>query len=164
MNKLTSALLFCAISLTSIHAQQSLNASGSIAIGTNGTAAYSIGQLVTEIVPGIEGSVATGVQQAYEISEIIEGPDYNRVAFEGITLTVSATLSPTTDYLQLNVLGLNISNVSFQLYSVQGKLLKSQPITQAHTQIDMRPLMPLVYFVKVKQGNAFVKTFKVVRN
>ena len=51
-------------------AQESVNAYGGDAKGSGGTVAYSVGQIVYTTHTGATGSVAQGVQQAYEISVV----------------------------------------------------------------------------------------------
>ena len=60
------AFLLCVV--FSIKAQQSIITSGGEATGTNGSASYSIGQLITTTTTNGTGSVSAGVQQAFEIS------------------------------------------------------------------------------------------------
>ena len=60
---LTAGLLWAGIA----QAQESANASGGVATGSGGTVAYSIGQVAYTTNTGSNGSVAQGVQHAYEI-------------------------------------------------------------------------------------------------
>ena len=67
---------------------------------------------------GAKGSVAQGVQQPFEIS-VITGLE----EAQGINLSVRAYPNPTTDYLTLSISEFDISNLLYQLYDMQGKLL-----------------------------------------
>ena len=89
-------LLLLGLALTTLYAQQTLNATGSTATGTGGSATYSVGQVAYETNTSAEGSVAQGVQHAYEIFEINEGPVQFRDIYKGISISVSAKLSPNT--------------------------------------------------------------------
>ncbi len=140
-------------------AQESVNASGGDATGSGGTVTYSVGQVVYTTNTGTSGSVAQGVQQPYEIS-VVTGIEEAK----DINLTVTAYPNPTTDYLTLSIGEFDISNVSYQLYDMNGKLLQSEKVTGNQTSIVMSNLVPANYFVKVIQGNKEVKIFKIIKN
>ena len=140
-------------------AQESTNASGGDATGSGGTVAYSVGQVVYTNNTGTNGSVAQGVQQAFEIS-VVTGLEEAK----GINFLVIAYPNPTTDYLTLRIDEFEISNLSYQLYDINGKLLQNEKITSDQTSIVMSNLVPSSYFVKVIQGNKEVKTFKIIKN
>ena len=154
-----SAVLLLGLGLTGLQAQESVNATGGNANGSGGSVSYSVGQVAYQTHTGTNGSVAQGVQQAYEISVI--------TAIEqakGISLLVTAYPNPTTDYLTLEVKDFELSTLSFQLYDMNGKLLQSEKITGNQTSIVTSNLLPASYFVKVIQGNKEVKTFKIIKN
>ena len=140
-------------------AQESTNASGGDATGSGGTVAYSVGQLAYTTNTGTNGSVAQGVQQAFEIS-VVTGLEEAK----GINLSVSAYPNPTTDYLTLEVKDVELLNLHFQMYDMNGKLLQNEKITGNQTSIVMSNLVPATYFVKVIQGNKEFKTFKIIKN
>ena len=154
-----SALLFLGLGLTGLQAQTSVNATGGNASGSGGSASYSVGQVVYTTHTGTSGSVAEGVQQPYEIS-VVTGLE----EAQSINLSVTAYPNPTTDYLTLRIDEFEISNLSFQLYDMNGKLLQNAKITGNQTSIAMGNLVPANYFVKVIQGNKEVKTFKIIKN
>ena len=154
-----SAILLLGLGLTGLQAQTSVNATGGNASGSGGSASYSVGQVVYTTNTGTNGSVAQGVQQPFEIS-VVTGIEEAK----GINLSVSAYPNPTTDYLTLSIGEFDISNLSYQLYDMNGKLLQNEKITGNQTSIAMGNLVPANYFVKVIQGNKEVKTFKIIKN
>ena len=159
-----SAVLLLGLGLTELQAQESVNATGGDASGSGGSASYSVGQVVYTTNTGTNGSVAQGVQQPFEIS-VVNAIEESK----GINLSVSAYPNPTTDYLTLEVdnsvkTNHDLSQLSYQLYDMSGKLLQSKKITGNQTSIVMSNLVPATYFVKVIQGNKEVKTFKVIKN
>ena len=154
-----SAVLLLGLGLTGLQAQTSINATGSNASGSGGSVSYSVGQVVYTTHTGTSGSVAEGVQQPYEIS-VVTGLE----EAQSINLSVTAYPNPTTDYLTLRIDEFEISNLSFQLYDMNGKLLQNEKITGNQTSIVMSNLLPATYFVKVIQGNKEVKTFKIIKN
>jgi hypothetical protein len=153
-----SAVLLLGLGLTGLQAQESVNATGGNASGSGGSASYSVGQVVYTTNTGTNGSVVQGVQQPYEIS-VVTGLEEAK----GIHLSVTAYPNPTTDYLTLEVKDFELSNLNFQLYDMNGKLLQSEKITGNQTSIVMSSLVPATYFVKVIQGNKEVKTFKIIK-
>jgi len=156
--------LLLGITLTSLNAQHIMNATGATATGNGGSVTYSVGQVAIENSSGADGSVARGVQHAYEIFEVSEDPTQYRENYKGIALSVSAKFSPNADMLMLQVPNIGSLKLTFQLFSLQGKVLTSQDITQPQTIIDMSQMAPASYFAKVMQGSVAVKTFKIIKN
>ena len=154
-----STVLLLGLGLTGLQAQESVNATGGNALGDGGSVSYSVGQVVYTTNTGTNGSVAQGVQQPYEISVVTAIEDA-----KGINLSVSAYPNPTTDYLTLSIDAFNISNLSYQLYDMNGKVLQSKKITGNQTNIAMSSLVPSIYFVRVITGNQSVKVFKIIKN
>ena len=154
-----SAVLLLGLGLTGLQAQESVNATGGDALGSGGSASYSVGQVVYTTNTGTNGSVAQGVQQPFEIS-VVTGIEEAK----GINLSVSAYPNPTTDYLTLSISEFEISNLTYQLYDISGKLLQSEKITGNQTNIVMSNLVPANYFVKVIAGNQLIKDFKIIKN
>ena len=154
-----ATLLTFAFSLSTVTAQESINATGGDASGSGGSASYSVGQVVYQTQTGTNGSVTEGVQQPYEIL-IVTGIE----EAEGIYLSVSAYPNPTTDYLQLKVESEKLKDLSYQLYDMNGKLLQSEKITGNQTSIVMSNLVSATYFLKVISGSKSVKEFKIIKN
>ncbi len=154
-----SAVLLLGLGLTGLQAQTSVNATDGDVSGSGGSVSYSVGQVVYTTHTGTSGSVAEGVQQPYEIS-VVTGLEETK----GINLSVSAYPNPTTDYLTLEVKDVELLNLHFQMYDMNGKLLQNEKITGNQTSIVMSNLVPATYFVKVIQGNKEFKTFKIIKN
>ena len=154
-----STVLLLGLGLTGLQAQESISTTGGNASGSGGSVSYSVGQVVYTTHTGTSGSVAEGVQQPYEIS-VVTGLE----EAQSINLSVTAYPNPTTDYLTLRIDEFEISNLSFQLYDMNGKLLQNEKITGNQTSIVMSNLLPATYFVKVIRGNKEVKTFKIIKN
>lgn len=152
------AVFLLGLGLTGLQAQESSNATGGNATGSGGSASYSVGQIAYTTNTGSTGSVAQGVQHAFEIYALgIED-------IEGINISIVAYPNPTTDYLTLEIKDLDLSSVTLQLFDIQGRLLQDQKITANHTRIDMDNLPVATYFVKVSQGERELKSFKIIKN
>lgn len=141
------------------YGQSSSNAGGGETTGSGGSASFSVGQVVYKTHTGTNGSIAKGVQQPYEIS-VISGLEEAK----GIRISITAYPNPASDYLTLKVKDFELTNLSFQLYNIDGKLLQSQKITANQTRVVLRNLVPASYFVKVLQGNKELKSFKILKN
>jgi len=154
--KLSAVLMLC-LGLTSIQAQEALLATGGEASGDGGSVSYSVGQAVFTINTGTNGSLSPGVQQPYEIS-IITGLEASN-----INLKVVAYPNPTTDFLTLEIEDLKLSTLYFELYDIQGKLLRTNTLTSNSTIILMKGLPSSSYFLKVTDSQKLVKTFKIIK-
>ncbi len=139
-------------------AQEAIPASGGEASGTGGSASYTVGQTFYHTNTGINGSVSEGVQQPFEISILTEIES----AVE-ISLNILVYPNPTSDFLILNVEESDFSDLSFQLFDTQGRVLQSQIIEDSETNISMENLLPANYFVKILQNNTEIKVFKIIK-
>ena len=70
--------------------------------------------------------------------------------------------NPTKDYLNLIVE--NIENgLFYQLFDIDGKMLKTEKINSTVTQIEMIDLRPSSYFIRVTKLDQVVKAFKIIK-
>ena len=150
-----SVLLAMLLVSFGLRAQVSMNAAGGNAAGDGGSVSYSVGQMVFSANAGANGSVTQGVQQPYEISVL-------SVSENAENINLSVYPNPSTDYLCLTTSD-EISDLSYQLFDMSGRLLKSGKVVANQTSIDMQDLVPATYFVKVNQGNKTVKSFKIIK-
>ena len=132
-------------------------ASGGEATGT-GSSSYSVGQVVYTYVSSSNETVSQGVQQPYEISTTL---DIDEMA---ILLEVSVFPNPTSDFIILKIEEKDISKVNYQLYNINGKLLKSEQVENQTTNINMTSYPVATYIVKVLSDNKIVKSFKIIKN
>lgn len=147
------------VQTTGLQAQEAIPASGSIASGSGGSVSYTIGQVFFNTGTGINGSVAEGVQQPYEISVMVGIEEA-----DGINLTCRAFPNPVTDLLILEVEFLDNEKYFFQLYDMWGRLLVNKNLTDIRTTIPMQDLPPTTYFLNVTVNQKVVKTFKIIKN
>lgn len=151
-------LLALSLCLSIANAQQAIPASGGEAESSGGSISYSIGQLFWHTHEANNGSVAEGVQQPFEIS-VVTAVDET----EGIQLKTMAYPNPAADFLTLEVKTLDTACFQYQLFDINGKLLRNEKIKGYYTKIDMSSLMSGIYFLKVIQGNQSFKTFKIIK-
>lgn len=155
-NKTITSVAFVLLGLGGLHAQESPTAAGGEAVGTGGTASYSVGQTVYTTATGTNGSVVQGVQQPYEISTTV---GINETT---INLELSVYPNPTTNYLTLKVD--KTEGLTFQLYDLQGSVITNKKVNTATTTVAMENLPAATYFLNVVKNNQIVKTFKIIKN
>ncbi len=156
---LLSTVLLIEPGIIGLQAQESVNTIGGNASGSEGSVSYSVGQVVYQTHTGTNGSTAQGVQQPFEISAITGVEEA-----KGINLMVSAYPNPTADYITLKIEGFEISDLSFQLYEINGKHLEIKKIEGEETSIIMNNLAPGTYFLKVIHEHKEIKAFKIIKN
>jgi hypothetical protein len=147
-----------AFSFNTLEAQESLNSTGGNTSGDGGSTSYSIGQITYQTHTGTSNTVTQGVQQPYEISIVTEIGNA-----KGINLSFSAYPNPTTDFLTLEVKDFELSNLHFQLFDMNGKLLQTKKMTDKETQIDMSSYANSSYFIRIIKNNQLIKTFKIIK-
>jgi hypothetical protein len=149
-----SACMLCAV--LTIQAQDAIPVSGGEATGSGGTVSYSVGQLVYTTNIG-SGTVSQGVQQTIEFV-VLSNPEL-------IALTLSAVTypNPTTDYIVLSLTNAILTDLSYTMFDLQGRLVTKAKVEQEATQIAMKNLAIGVYILKVSRHNQALKTFKIIK-
>lgn len=146
-----------AIGLINIYSQENINSTGGKATGANGTVSYSVGQTVYNSSSSEQGTVSEGVQQPYEIF-VTTGIEWST-----INLELEVYPNPTADFLNLKF-DQEEYEYSYQLFNVDGKILKSKRINSKVTQIEMLDLEPSTYFLRIIEKDQIVKSFKIIKN
>ena len=158
---INNSLFFLAFLLTfSVNAQTShqvLSATGGDATGSGGTVAFSVGQIVYTTSTGTTGSVAQGVEQAYEIYSV-------GIKETALNISLSVFPNPTSDFLTLKVQDYNNEALSYNLLDEQGKLVLNEQIITQDTQVAMSTLARGAYFINIVQANKKIQTFKIIKN
>lgn len=139
-------------------AQQAVNTSGGEASGTSGSLSYSVGQICFTTVESTSGSLAQGVQISVEEVDDQSGFESNQ-----LLANLKVYPNPVSDFLvvQLTNQQTDLSELSYMLYSVDGKLLKTSALPDAETEIDLGDLSSGNYFFKLISNNQVIKTFKI---
>ena len=155
-NKTITSMAFILLGLGGLQAQESPTATGGEATGTGGTVSYSVGQVVYTTNTGTNGSVAQGIQQAFEISTVI---GINEVS---IDLKLLVYPNPTTNYLTLNVE--DNTDLNYQLSDIRGKIIESEKVSSNSTSINVVSLPTATYLLKVTKNKQVIKIFKIIKN
>ncbi len=69
-----------------------------------------------------------------------------------------------TDHLTLRVDDYESFELSYQLFDINGRLLKNNQVTGNETIITMVHFTAGIYFLKVIDINRDIKTFKIIKN
>ncbi|MDA3890604.1 MAG: T9SS type A sorting domain-containing protein [Salinivirgaceae bacterium] len=141
--------------------QETISPTGGNATSDQGSVSYTVGQVFYTSVAKENGSISEGVQQAFEIFVVSATPDY-----PNINLEISAYPNPTARSLTLNIDKAEckeLEKLSYQLYNIDGRLLKKETITEHETMLDLQDLKQASYFLKIVNSQAEIKTFKVVK-
>lgn len=141
----------------SAYSQESVHSSGGEASGIGGVVSYSVGQLVYTLISDNGGSLAHGVQQAYEILAV-------GIPESESTLSLSLYPNPAVDVLILTIENMDKDKLNFQLIDNQGRILKNGIIENELIQIPISSLAGNVYFLNVNNSqNNQVKSFKIIK-
>jgi hypothetical protein len=140
-------------------AQETISAAGGNSIGSGGTVSFTFGQTFYTAPVGGGGSVLHGVQQPYEIS-IVTGVE----EASGIELSVAVFPNPVTDFLVLQVdYQYDPESLYYQLFDIQGRLMKTGKIAGGETLIDMAGASPSIYLLRVIFHEKYIKTFRIIK-
>lgn len=137
-----------------------INASGANATGSSGTVAYSIGQVFYTYIGLSVYNLAQGIQHE-ELEKTLTTPENSVEPKTEIFIFPN----PTTDFVTINMEGLEFENglKSYQLYDIQGRILKQNTIDKTETQINLTDLSSAIYILQVYASNKVLKTFKIIK-
>ena len=151
-------ILFVGLISSTLNAQQTIPTTGGNGSNSTGSISYSVGQIGYTTVTNSKGSIAQGVQHAYEIS-VVSGIEDSK----NINLVVSAYPNPTIDFLHLQIQNYTNSNMRYQLFDLNGKIIRTQDIEYSVTRISMASLATSTYFLRVLDDGNTIKIFKIIK-
>tara|TARA_B110001452_G_scaffold50038_1_gene38235 strand:- start:620 stop:1093 length:474 start_codon:yes stop_codon:yes gene_type:complete len=156
MNK--TLILACALLASFVvQSQDTVAVSGGEGAGSGGTLSYTLGQVFYNAATETDGSVSQGVQQGIELNTF-SNPELTTVNLNAVSYP-----NPTTDYVVLNISDSSLTNLSYTIMDVQGKVLSNGQISNSETHIGMQNLSLGIYMLKVNQNNTELKTFKIIK-
>lgn len=148
------------LGLSDVFSQQQPTTGGGDITGSNGSIAYSVGQPFVAINSGTSGSLSEGVQQPYEISEVLSTEN-----FLELSSTISIYPNPTSEILTLKIEDLSNLKLQYQLYEFTGKIVQENEINGNNTSINVANLQSAIYFLKILNSeNGEFKTYKIIKN
>lgn len=141
-----------------LRAQSAVLSSGGNASGSTGSVAYSVGQLFT--VPSSNGNVTVspGVQQPYEISEIVGAEDVLP------PFVVEIFPNPMTDVLHVKLPDqTNGAGYVFSLTGIDGKNYAAGVFNEADNEVNAESIPSGTYLLSVANSHRQIRTFKIVK-
>jgi hypothetical protein len=157
-HKKGGTLLLLGLAFATSYSQSATLPVGGEAYGSNGEISYSVGQTVYTSQIGTNGSVSQGVQQAFEISEVLGLEEAT-----GINLLLSVYPNPATDNLTLQVEHYSLDQLSYSFYDLNGRLLAENKIVSNQTTITVSGFPSSTYILKVESKNREIKNFKIIK-
>lgn len=158
MKNLFLTLLLSINQILALTAQEAIMTTGGNAAGSGGSASYSIGQGLYTTEIGAVGSIAQGVQQAFEIST------FTIVDETTAGMVISVFPNPASDYLILEVADFENKQLQYQLLDINGRILENQIVTARQMSVTTTLLIPGTYFLKIMANKTEIKTFKIVKH
>lgn len=140
-----------------IFSQQQPVSSGGNAVSTNGNVSYSVGQVAYQFANGSGGSINEGVQQPFKITKTLGS------GISDIQLEIQIFPNPVTDILNLNISNRSVQKMQYRLYDLSGKLVKSESIKTAKTQIYIQDFSNSTYLLQVIDDAKILKIFKIIK-
>ncbi|MGZ0016617.1 T9SS type A sorting domain-containing protein [Yeosuana sp. AK3] len=141
-----------------VNGQETLNSSAGLASNLDGSINYSVGQVFYNILESSDGSVHQGIQYAIQL-ESLSAPENT------FKLSVKAFPNPSTSELNLQIAKLNDTNLSYQIFDLLGRPVKSSTISEEKTIINIEDLPNAMYHLHVYLNNqSLIKSFKIIKN
>ena len=148
MNQTNCIIIAFFLSGIAVHAQEVVTTAGSYGETASGSLSWTVGEPVIETITDGTNTLTQGFQQSKLTVTAI-----NDLKVSGIELSVYP--NPTADYLVLSIDDVKTnrrsSQLSLQLYDMNGKLLQNGKITGNETSIDMSNFIPGTYILKIFQ-------------
>jgi hypothetical protein len=114
-------LLLCSSCPHFVMGQETITTTGGTITGSSGSATYTAGQLVFNVITGAGFSIMQGVQQPYEISVVTGIENTNKINLECIVYP-----NPTAGLLKLSIKSSDHENFRYRLYNLNGVLLQDK--------------------------------------
>lgn len=141
------AILACSISS---FAQQSANAAGGEATGSNGTLSYTVGQVDYINFSSPEISINLGVQQPYTV-----------IADEG-EFQILVYPNPTPNQIKIKIIKPGTDEIQVTIYTILGQELLTRVLAEGETVISLSPYSAATYILQLRLGET-IKTYKIIK-
>jgi hypothetical protein len=159
MNLLKKTFFLASILLVAqlAQSQEAIPVSGGEAVGSGGSANYTVGQVFYTTYTTTAGAVSQGVQHPFEFQTL------SNSALTTVKLTAVTYPNPTKDFIILKITDTALHNLRYTLFDLNGKSIVSDAITASSTAIQMKHLAIGAYVLKVIQKNKSLKSFKILK-
>lgn len=140
-----------------LYSQTSINSLGGDIVSSNGTIAFTIGQIVyTTNTDGIF-NIEQGVQHPFELYSL-------NIDENILNVSINVFPNPFSDKIIIEVLN-DYRLLYFSIYDLNGKVLKEELITKNQISINTEKLESSIYFLKIfnKNNSNNSKTIKLIK-
>lgn len=154
---LYSFLLFLFFGGPPAIAQYSINAGANSASGETINMDYTIGQAIVYTVSNSEWVLIAGIQQEYEI--------YVDTRANEVLLDIDISLypNPAVHYINLKFGENPEREYEVVFYTASGQQVKRLLVSGLLTQIEVSDMPSGTYILQIKDGEAVIKMFKVIK-
>lgn len=137
--------------------QSAVIASGGDSFQGDGSFSFSVGLPNFSYFVSDNGYVTEGVQHGYEISRI--------APYIGSKVTIDAIVypNPTADKVSLEILDIDLSDLSYALFDIRGRLFQKGQITSSLSTISLETVEPATYFIQIMKNKKSITGFKIVK-
>ena len=154
----TTLFLTCTLFVSFlVQSQEAVTVSGGKGTGTGGSSSYTLGQVFYTATTANNGSISEGVQQNFELFTL------SNEQLMTVNLEALVYPNPSSDYVKLNITDNALTDLSYILMNIQGKILSSAKISSLYTPISLHGLSVGTYVLKVSKKNNELKTFKIIK-
>ena len=153
-------LLFISIFLLSMNglfAQNNVVSAGNSASSANGSLSYTLGYLSIQNTNQEDVKVSEGLQHAYEIYEVTNISGLNT------DFNISVYPNPSVDELFLEVENLKETDITYQLFDINGKSVTEEAKFTKKSKIDMKQLSSGSYLLVISQKQNLLKSFRIIK-
>ncbi len=148
-------LFFCWT--TAIYAQQTTSTAGGNVKASAGSVSYTIGQTFFSSNSNEDGTVAEGVQHAFETLVI------TNVEEQFLEQKFSVFPNPTRDMLVIEGKDEMAEPFKIDLYDINGKLLLQKDMSTERETIDLSAFSKGSYILQIKNSNQQYSGFQIIR-
>jgi hypothetical protein len=154
----TILILSCALIVSfTVQSQDAVAISGGEAIGSGGTSSYTLGQVFYTVTTGSNGTISQGIQKSIELFAL------SNPALTSVNLEAVIYPNPTSDQVMLTITDIALTDLSYVLLDIQGKVVSNAKINTIDTRVSLQGLSVGTYVLKVNQKNSELKTFKIIK-
>ena len=146
-------VLFSMLASVSVFAQDVVSTQGDSYSNVNGNIDYTIGEVVINTVSDGSNDLTQGFHQT----------KWELVSIEQHVLDYEATFFPNPTEDILNIRTSEFENVTFNLYNVQGALVRQGSLTGNLTQIQLNEMKSGHYSLVLNNKTENLKTFKIIK-
>lgn len=156
MKNLLFFILFVLFSIYRIQAQELISSSGAFFSNGQGSIAWSMGEAIIETASDGTDTLTQGFHQScFRFVSI----DENNIP----NLNVQVFPNPSHAHFTLEVNASDYSETYYEIYSMEGKLLQKQSISEEHTTINMEQYAKASYILCVYKGNIKTKSIQIIK-